>query len=155
MNATLRSIIKRILLLLVIVCGIGCAWLAASLWRECARCSRPEAPVSLTRLNGERVYLAVVDYRVALGRFPDSLDELTKPAGHLPPLLEKEHLADSRGEAFGYEHDGEEFVIWSAGRDGKPVTAGGFVMGSRPAYVESWKARHAPPVGGETDGSAD
>jgi len=148
MNGKLRSVIKCILILFVIVVGIGCAGFITLLWRECAKYPLPQPPIDPNRINMVQIKLALINCRATYGRFPDSLDELTKPMGknrHI--LLEEESLLDSWGEPFGFEHDGDNYVIWSSGRDKQLGTADDIVMGARDSYVANWKAKHFPLVG--------
>ena len=142
-----KLIVKRVLILLAVVLGIGFAGFIALLWRECARYNRPQPPVHPAQESMERVRLAVIVYKMRYDRLPDSLAELSKPADKdSRPLLKEAHLLDPWGRPFGYEHDGENYVIWSSGCDKEVGTADDIFDGYPKSYVESWKTRHAQAV---------
>ena len=99
-------------------------------------------------LKMSRISLSVTVYRVQEGKFPDSLDELTRPTGSTSSLLGKEDLIDPWREPIGYEYTdsvGDGFILWSSGPDRKIGTADDIVSGFLP-LVEDWKARQTPAV---------
>jgi len=109
------------------------------------RVERPH-PVDPIRVQMEIIRMAVMGYDAREGKYPDSLDALIQPPYR---QLKKEDLNDPWGEPFGYEHDGDNYVIWSSGPDKKMGTADDIVTGFPPSYVASWKAKHIPPVGNQ------
>ena len=147
MKVTCKLVAKRILRFLGIMLCIVCAIvIILLLLNRLLRVEHPH-PVDPNRINMEHVRFAVEGYRSILGRFPDSLEEIAKPIGkNGRVLLEKECLLDVWGEPFGYEYEGDEYVIWSSGPDKKLGTADDIVKGSRDSYVASWKAKRFPPV---------
>ena len=64
-------------------------------------------------------------YRVDIGRFPDSLADLSEPSPDLRnpdkwngPYLDKELPPDPWGNDYQYENLGDDFRVWSFGPDG-------------------------------------
>jgi len=93
---------------------------------------------NLIDVQMSKVKVAAVGYRVREGYFPSSLDMLVQSSYR---DLNKEDLRDPWGEPFGYEYEGDNFVIWSSGPDKKIGTADDVCVGSPPSYVESWRAK--------------
>ena len=98
--------------------------------------------VPMITVRMDRIYYEIIDYRAREGEFPASLDALTQR----PYSLKKEDLVDPWGEAFGYDYNKDEYVVWSSGPDKKKGTADDIVKGFPPSYEESWKAKNLSPV---------
>ncbi|MDD5704894.1 MAG: type II secretion system protein GspG [Kiritimatiellae bacterium] len=71
-----------------------------------------------TRTSISAIGTAIQAYEVRVGRYPESLDELTVATETMPALLKKDQLKDSWGIAFQYKKLGKfEYEIRSAGPD--------------------------------------
>ncbi len=71
-----------------------------------------------TRASIGAIGTAIQTYEVRVGRYPESLDELTAASESMPALLDKKKLNDSWGTPFQYKKTGKyEFEIRSAGPD--------------------------------------
>jgi hypothetical protein len=130
MKKTHSGIANRTLILLGIMLGI-----------ECFGSTRVPTHVQMTRIEN-----AIIAYRTQKGEFPTSIDELVNDASL---LITKKDLVDFWGEPIGYEHRGDEYIVWSTGPDKKLGTKDDVVRGSLPSYVEIWKAKHAQPADGQ------
>jgi len=78
--------------------------------------------ISATRTSIGSVCNAVRVFEMHVGRFPDSIDDLTNPINDRAPLLKKEGLADAWGNAFQYKKSGQTFEVRSAGPDAQMGT---------------------------------
>lgn len=76
-----------------------------------------------TRRNTTRASIAAIGtaiqaYEVRMGRYPESLEDLTVSTESMAALLDPNRLADSWGTAFQYKKTGKfEYEIRSAGPD--------------------------------------
>lgn len=71
-----------------------------------------------TRASIGAIKTAIQAYEVRVGRYPESLDDMTVSSESLPALLDKKNLNDSWGTPFQYKKTGKyEFEIRSAGAD--------------------------------------
>ena len=143
MNHTFR--VKRALVALGLIFVIGCAVLARLVWEGYLKPTRgPRAPPTVLQMTRNR--MAVINYIGQHGEFPDSLDVLVQQSDY---GLNKEDLIDEWGEPIGFEYSGDDYILWSCGPDKKLGTTDDIIWGSRPSYVERWKAKHAQPVDGQ------
>lgn len=79
-----------------------------------------DAKINATRTSISSIKTAIGLYEVSMGKFPNSLDDMTVEIGSKPALLEKDSLFDSWGTAFQYKKTGVgKFEIRSAGPDGQ------------------------------------
>ena len=78
------------------------------------------ARIATTRSSISGIATAVNTYEVQVGRFPDSLDDLTVETETRGALLDKGNLADAWGNPFQYKKVSKfKFEIRSAGPDGQ------------------------------------
>jgi general secretion pathway protein G len=71
-----------------------------------------------TRASIGAISTAIQAYEVRVGRYPESLDDLTVSSEAMPALLDKNKLDDSWGTPFQYKKTGKyEYEIRSAGPD--------------------------------------
>ncbi len=77
-----------------------------------------EARRNTTRASIAAIGTAIQAYEVRMGRFPESLDDLTVATDSTPALLDKTKLVDSWGTPFQYKKVGKfEYEVRSAGPD--------------------------------------
>ncbi len=101
------------LLLVVTILGILAAVVAVNFAGH-----GKEARVNATRASIANIALAVQNYEVRMGRFPESLDELTVDTEYAAAPLDKNKLNDAWGTPFQYRKlDKYKFEIRSAGPD--------------------------------------
>ena len=71
-----------------------------------------------TRSSIAAIGTAIQAYEVRVGRYPESLDDLTVATESMAALLDKTRLVDSWGKPFQYKKTGKfEYEIRSAGPD--------------------------------------
>jgi general secretion pathway protein G len=81
------------------------------------------ARINATRASISAIKTAVEAYEIRMGRYPESIDDLTVGTDSLPPLLEKNRITDAWGNPFDFKKTGKyEFQIRSAGPDGQMGT---------------------------------
>jgi general secretion pathway protein G len=106
------------LLLVIVILGV----LAAMVVPQFAG-QGESARISTTRSSISGIATAVNTYEIQVGRFPDSLDDLTVETDTRAALLKKDNLADAWGNAFAYKKTSKfSFEIRSAGPDGQMGT---------------------------------
>lgn len=106
------------LLLVIVILGV----LAAMVVPQFAG-QGESARISTTRSSISGIATAVSTYEIQVGRFPDSLDDLTVETETRAALLKKDNLADAWGNAFSYKKTTKfSFEIRSAGPDGQMGT---------------------------------
>jgi general secretion pathway protein G len=77
-----------------------------------------ESRRNATRASISAICTAIQAYEVRMGRYPETLDELTAGTESMPALLDKSKLNDSWGTAFSYKKTGKyQFEVRSAGPD--------------------------------------
>lgn len=89
--------------------------------------SSPDDRWSLARFQLEHIASTVELYRADTGQWPASLDALTRYDGPgLVPYLSRRQLFDPWGRAlfYGVDADGDGFVVFTLGRDGRLGGAG-------------------------------
>ena len=85
--------------------------------------SGEQARVAATRTSIAAIKTAVEMYEVRMGRFPDSIDDLTVGTDSQPALLDKGKINDAWGNPIEFKKTGKyEFKITSAGADGQMGT---------------------------------
>ena len=78
------------------------------------------ARIATTRTSIANIATAVNTYEVQVGRFPDSLEDLTVETETRGALLDKGNLADAWGNPFQYKKISKfKFEVRSAGPDGQ------------------------------------
>ena len=78
------------------------------------------ARIATTRSSISGISTAINTYEVQVGKFPDSLDDLTTETETRGALLDKNNLADAWGNPFQYKKISKfKFEIRSAGPDGQ------------------------------------
>ncbi len=78
------------------------------------------ARIATTRSSISGIATAINTYEVQVGKFPDSLDDLTTETETRGALLDKNNLADAWGNPFQYKKVSKfKFEIRSAGPDGQ------------------------------------
>ncbi len=82
-----------------------------------------EARTSATRSSISAIEQAARTYEIRTGRFPDSLDQLMKPMGERPALLDKKAQTDAWGTPFSYKKTSSFIEVRSAGIDAAMNTA--------------------------------
>lgn len=124
-----RSVLITVLLL-------ACAPMILFMLHGESRCRS----VPITKMQVERVAFAVDQYRSDVGRLPASLQVLLDddPPG-LGPYVRAGALRDpwNRNLYFGRDPDGDGFVVFSLGRDGRPGGEGADadIAASRPDQI--------------------
>ena len=82
-----------------------------------------ESRITATRASIATICQAAMTYEIQVGRYPESLDDLTSPINERKPLLKKGSLNDSWGVPFAYKMTGkDEYEVRSAGPDAKMGT---------------------------------
>jgi Type II secretion system (T2SS), protein G len=95
------------------------AWIVA--WRECRNWEfAAYSPQSSTWRSLKRVSASVERYRQKAGKLPGDLTELDIVKDEEATVNNKGQPVDSWGNPFGYQVNGENYVVISYGRDGQP-----------------------------------
>jgi len=82
-----------------------------------------ESRRNTTRASIAAIGTAIQAYEVRMGRYPESLDDLTVATDSMAALLDKSRLNDSWGTPFAYKKTGKfEYEIRSAGPDAQMNT---------------------------------
>ena len=82
-----------------------------------------QARIAATRTSINAIKTAVETYEIRMGRYPNSIDDLTSGTDSMPALLEKGAINDSWGNPFDFKKTGKyDFKIVSAGPDGQMGT---------------------------------
>ena len=82
-----------------------------------------QARIAATRTSINAIKTAVETYEIRMGRYPNSIDDLTSGTDSMPALLEKGAINDSWGNPFDFKKTSKyEFKIVSAGPDGQMGT---------------------------------
>lgn len=82
-----------------------------------------EARRQATRASMSSISTAIATYEIMVGRYPESLDDLTSPINERKPLLNKGQLNDAWGSPFQYKLVGkDDYELRSAGPDAKMDT---------------------------------
>ena len=133
--------VLRTLLLFGIVLGVICSGFAPSIVNDFIISNRqyPSDPLLPTHNRLRAINTEMTTYRVAFGRLPDSLEVFIDDKYF---VMSREDLADQWKTPLGYEHNGEDYIIWSSGPDKKTGTEDDIMSSSSPSYLERWKARH-------------
>lgn len=106
----------EILIVLSIVAMVGIA-VAGVTFNQLANARIKTAEVEVNNLEQ-----AVMEYRVYVQEYPQSLDQLTRPPGSLQPLR-REIRPDPWGNDWNYTRSGRDsFTLCSNGPDGRPGT---------------------------------
>lgn len=106
----------EILIVLSIVAMVGVA-VAGVTFNQLANARIKTAEVEVNNLDQ-----AVMEYRVYLNEYPQSLDQLTRPPGSLQPIR-REVRPDPWGNDWNYTRSGRDaFSLCSNGPDGRPGT---------------------------------
>ena len=106
------------LLLVIVILGV----LAAMVVPQFAG-QGESARISTTRSSISGIATAVNTYEIQVGRFPESLDDLTVETDTRAALLDKNNLADAWGNPFSYKKTSKfKYEIRSAGPDGQMGT---------------------------------
>ncbi len=79
-----------------------------------------ESRRNATRASIAAIGTAIQAYEVRMGRYPDSLDDLSAGTESMPALVDKAKLNDSWGNPFAFKKTSKyEYEIRSAGPDGQ------------------------------------
>lgn len=79
-----------------------------------------QARIAATRTSIAAIKTAVETYEIRMGKYPNSIDDLTVGSDSAPALLEKGSVNDSWGNPFEFRKTGTyDFKIISAGPDGQ------------------------------------
>lgn len=82
-----------------------------------------QARIAATRTSISNIKTAVEAYEIRMGRYPNSLEDLTVGTDSQPALLEKGAISDSWGNPFDFKKTGKyDFKITSPGPDGQMGT---------------------------------
>jgi general secretion pathway protein G len=82
-----------------------------------------ESRITATRASIATICQAATTYEIQVGRYPESLDDLTSPINERKALLKKGSLNDSWGIPFTYKMSGkDDYEVRSAGPDAKMGT---------------------------------
>ena len=79
-----------------------------------------QARIAATRTSISAIKTAVEAYEIRMGKYPNSIDDLTVGSDSAPALLDKGKINDSWGNPFEFRKTGTyDFKIISAGPDGQ------------------------------------
>lgn len=101
------------LLLVIAILGILGTVVVVNFGGESDKARRTATLTSIGAINQ-----AIQIYKMNVGRYPKSLDDLTVGINDDEPLLKADSLNDAWGIPFTYKLDGKKYVIRSAGDDG-------------------------------------
>lgn len=103
------------LLLVIVILGVLAAMVVPKFTGQ-----GETARITATRSSIAGIATAVNTYEIQVGRFPESLDDLTVDTDTRAALLDKNNMADAWGNAFQYKKVSKfKYEIRSAGPDGQ------------------------------------
>lgn len=103
------------LLLVIVILGVLAAMVVPKFTGQ-----GETARLTATRSSIAGIATAVNTYEIQVGRFPESLDDLTVETDSRAALLDKNNMADAWGNAFQYKKVSKfKYEIRSAGPDGQ------------------------------------